>query len=91
MNKKYEIQCAVRRCTTKRGRKERVTIHRFPKRGDTGKRWIEACAISYLSRLEYRQIVERKFYVLYPQTCRNLKHFYKIHQKYNHEFCIGFP
>ena len=63
MNKKYEIQCAGRGCTTKRGRKESVPIHRFPKRGDAGQRWIEACANFYLSRLEYRQVIERKFYV----------------------------
>ena len=63
MNKKYEIQCAVRRCTTKRGRKESVPIHRFATRGNAGQQWIEACANSYLSRLEYLQVVERKFCV----------------------------
>ena len=63
MNKKYEIQCAVRRCTIKRGWKESVPIHRFPKRGDVGQRWIEACANFYLSKLEYVQVVEGKFYV----------------------------
>ena len=63
MNKKYEIQCIVSGCTTKRGRKESVPIHRFPKRGDAGQRWIEACANPSLSRLEYRQVVERKSFV----------------------------
>ena len=62
MIKKYGIQCAVRGCTAKRDRKESVPIHRFAKRGDTGQRWIEACANSYLSRLEYRQVVERKLF-----------------------------
>ena len=52
MDKKYEIQCAVRGCTTKRRRNESVPIYRFPKRGDAGQRWIGACANSYLSRLE---------------------------------------
>ena len=32
MNKKYEIQCAVRGCTTKKRQKESVPIHRFPER-----------------------------------------------------------
>ena len=63
MNKKCEIQRAVRRCTTKKHQKGIVPIHQFPKRGDAGKRWIEACANSYLSRLEYRQITERIFFV----------------------------
>ena len=63
MNKKYTIQSAVRGCTIKRGRRGSVTIHRFPKRGDAGKRWIKAYANSYLSRLEYRQVVKRKFFV----------------------------
>ena len=62
--KNYKIQCAVRGCTTKRGRKEIVHIHRFPKRGDARQRWIEACANSYLSRLEYRQVVERKCFFI---------------------------
>ena len=65
MNKIYEIQCAVRGCTTKRGRKESALIHRFPKREDIGQRWIEACAKSYLSRLEYPQVVGRKFFVFH--------------------------
>ena len=64
MNKKYEIQCAVRGCSNKRGRKESVPIHRFPKRGDAGQRWIETCANSYLSRLEYCQVVERSLEVV---------------------------
>ena len=61
MNKENEIQYVVRECTTERGRKESVPIHQFPKRGDAGQRWIEDCTDSYLSRLEYRQGVERKF------------------------------
>ena len=63
INKKYEIQCAVRGCTTKRSRKENVPIHRFLKRGDAVQRWIEAGMDSYCSRLEYLQVVERKFFV----------------------------
>ena len=43
--------------------KESVPTHRFPKRGDAGQRWIEACANSYLSRLEYLQVVERQYFV----------------------------
>ena len=75
MNKKYEIQCAVRGCTTKRGRKESVLIHRFPKRGDSEQRWIEACANSYLSRLEYRQVVEKKFFLLLKPKVVHLRPF----------------
>ena len=63
INKKYEIQCAVRGCTTKRGRKESVPNHRFPKRGNAGERWIEDCTNSYLSRLEYLQVIEKQFFV----------------------------
>ena len=39
-----------------------MPIHRFPKRGDAGQRWIEACANSYLSRLEYLQVVKIKYF-----------------------------
>ena len=63
MDKKYVIQCAVSGCTTKRGRKGGVPIHRFPKRGNAGQRWIDACANPYLSRLEYLQVVEGKYFV----------------------------
>ena len=63
MNTNYEIQCAVRGCTSKRGRKKNGYIHRFPKRENAGQRWIEACANPYLSRLEYLQVVENKFFV----------------------------
>ena len=63
MSAKYEVQCAVRGCATKRGRKENVPIHLFPKRGHAGQRWIEACANPYLSGLEYLQVVERKSFV----------------------------
>ena len=62
MNKKYEIQCAIRGCTTKRGRKGSMPIHLCPKRGDAGQQWIEGCVNSNLSRLEYRQVVERKIF-----------------------------
>ena len=83
MNKKYEIQCAVRECTIKRDRKESVPIHRFPKRGDAGQRWIEARANSYLSRLQYFQVVERKFFVCY-------RHFDEqyLYQKRNSVFLL---
>ena len=63
MDKKYVIQCAVRGRTTKKRQKECVLIYRFPKRGDVGQRWIEACANSYLSRLEYLQVVKRQYFV----------------------------
>ena len=63
MNKKYEIQCAVYGCTTKKRQNESVRIHRFPKRGYAGQRWIETCANSYLSRLEYLQVVKRQYFV----------------------------
>ena len=63
MGKKYVIQCAVRGCTTKKHQKESVPIYHFPKRGDAGQRWIEACANSYLSRLGYVQVVERQYFV----------------------------
>ena len=41
-----------------------MPYHRFPKRGDAGQRWIEACAYSHFSRLEYLQVVERQYFVL---------------------------
>ena len=41
-----------------------MPIHRFPKREDAGQRWTEACANSYLSSLEYLQLVERQYFVL---------------------------
>ena len=63
MNTKYEIQCAVRGCTSKRGGKKNVSIRRFRKRENAGQRWIEACANPYLPRLEYIQVVERQFFV----------------------------
>ena len=44
-----------------------MTIHRFPKRGDARQRWIEACVNSYLLRLEYLQVVERKVFVWHRQ------------------------
>ena len=47
----------------KKRQKESVPINRFPNRGDAGQRWIEACANSYLSRLEYLQVVERQYFV----------------------------
>ena len=40
MNTKYEIECAVSECTSKRGWKKNVSIHRFPKRENAGQRWI---------------------------------------------------
>ena len=67
MNSKYEIQCAVSGCTSKRGRKESVPIHRFSNRGDAGQRWIEASGNFYLSRLEFLQVVERKLFVYHRQ------------------------
>ena len=57
MNKKYEIQCAVRECTARRGRNGSLPIYWFPKKVDAEKWWIEAYVDSYLSRLEYRQVV----------------------------------
>ena len=63
VNTKYEIQSAVRGCTSKRGQKKNVSIHRFPKRENAGQRSIEACANLYLSRLEYLQVLERQFFV----------------------------
>ena len=62
MDEKYVIQCADRGCT-KRVQKESVPIHRFRKREDARQRWIEACANSYLSRLEYPQVLERQYFV----------------------------
>ena len=72
MNKKYEIQCTVRRCTTKRGRTKSVPIHRFPKRGDAGQQCIETCANSYLSRLEYFQVVEKKLLFVIDISINNI-------------------
>ena len=63
MNTKYKIQCAVHGCTSKRGLKKNVSIHRFPKRKNAEQRWIEACTNPYLSRLEYLQVLERQFFV----------------------------
>ena len=40
--------------------KESVPIHLFPKRGDSGQRWIKAFANAYMSRVEYLQLVERQ-------------------------------
>ena len=59
----YEIQCAVSGCTSKRGRKNNVSIHRLPRKENAEQRWIEACANPCLSRLEYLQILERQFFV----------------------------
>ena len=60
---KYGIQCAVRGCTAKRRRNESMPIYRLSKRGDLGQQRIEACANSYLSKLEYQQVVGRKYFV----------------------------
>ena len=49
--------------TTKKRQKESVPIHRFPNGGDAGQRWIEACANSYSTRLEYLQVVKRQYFV----------------------------
>ena len=67
MNKKYETQCAVRGCTTKKRQNESAPIHRFSKSGDAGQRWIKTCANSYLSRLEYLQVVERQYFVCHRE------------------------
>ena len=40
-----------------------MPIHRFPKIEDARQRWIETFANSYLSRLEYRQVLERKPFI----------------------------
>ena len=52
-----------------------MPIHQFPKRGHAGQRWIGACANSYLSRLEYRQVVEWKFFVCHRHF--DEKYFYQ--------------
>ena len=49
--------------TTEKRQKESVPIHLFSKRRDARQRGTEACANFYLSRLEYRQVVDRKFFV----------------------------
>ena len=83
MDTKYEIQCTVRRCTSKRGRKKNVSIYRFPKRENTGQRWIEACANPYLSRLKYLQVTERQLFVCH-------RHFdeQSFYQKRNGDFLL---
>ena len=54
MDKKYVIQCAVRRCTTKKRQKKSVPIHRFPKRGDAGRmRWKIFCIPSENKNTNY--------------------------------------
>ena len=84
VNTKYEIQCAVRGCTSKRGRKKNVSIYRFPKRENAGQRWIEACANPYLSRLEYLQVL-RQFFVCH----RNLNE-QCFYQKRNGAFLLKY-
>ena len=63
MNSKYEIQCAVSGCTSKRGRKNNISIHRFPKEENAGQRWIEACSNPCLSRLGYLEVLGRQFFI----------------------------
>ena len=63
MKSKYEMQCTVSGCTYKRNQKNNVSIHRFPKKENNGQRWIEACANPYLSRLQYLQVLARKYFV----------------------------
>ena len=72
----YNIQFAVRGCTSKRDRKKNECIHRFPKRENAGQQWIEACANPYLPSLEYLQVVERQFFVFhrhFDKQCFNQK------------------
>ena len=59
-----------------------MPIHRFPMR-DAGRRWIEACANSYLSRLEYLQVVERQYF-----DCHGLFDKQYYYQKRNGAFLL---
>ena len=84
VNTKYEIQCAVCGCNSKRGGKKNVSIHRFPKRENAGQRWIEACVNPYLSRSEYLQVIERQFFVChwrFDEQC--------FYQKKNDDFILN--